>query len=436
MFPKGSPVFIHLRLKAHPMRTTRILIFLLLLTLGNAGQAQNTTRILFIGNSFTYGNNMPQMVKAFADSAHIPVSIAMHAPGGISVGDTAQGTQAHMNNPVLFSLIRSQKWDFAVIQDNQGRFVLDSAVFPNASKVVQGHLNIMDSVKANNSCAKIILFGGWAFKFGLPPYGNTGSEMIQRILRNYCVLNDTMKEVIAPIGEGWIKAISQLPAVNLWDADDAHPSYEGSYLTAAVIFSTIFNQPAKALNYTGPITPGTAYTLRCFGDTAVFSPAFHLKYNLGGVKQVAIQSSGGQMSVPGSYSTYTWYKDGVYTGNGSFLPVQGNGKYSVLLREADGCLVKSCDYTELFTGIAAQKASLSKLIVFPNPVQGRNLRVKSQGAIQSISLLDLAGRSVLEQGPDPGEETVVSLEMLQPGTYILVVKTTSGTVQKKISLCE
>jgi len=84
----------------------------------------------------------------------------MHAPGGISVGDTAQGTRAHINNPVLFALIRSQKWDFVVIQDNQRRFVQDSGVFSAKSKVVQGHLTIMDSVKANNDCAKIILFGG------------------------------------------------------------------------------------------------------------------------------------------------------------------------------------------------------------------------------------------------------------------------------------
>src|SRR4051812_35601053 len=88
-----------------------------------AGTAQDTTKILFIGNSFTYGNNMPQMVEDFATAANKPVLIAMHAPGGVSVGDIAQGTMAHMNNPVLFNLIRSKLWDYVVIQDNQGRFI-------------------------------------------------------------------------------------------------------------------------------------------------------------------------------------------------------------------------------------------------------------------------------------------------------------------------
>src|SRR4051812_32486983 len=124
------------------MKTPFHLFFLLLyFTIA----AQDSTRILFIGNSFTYYNNMPLIVKAFADSAALPVVTGMHAPGGVSVGDISQGSMAHMNNPVLYNLIRSKKWDFVVIQDNQGRFVRDSAQFPSSSLVVEGHLQIMDS---------------------------------------------------------------------------------------------------------------------------------------------------------------------------------------------------------------------------------------------------------------------------------------------------
>ncbi len=202
-------------------------------------KAQDTTKVLFIGNSFTYYNNMPQLFQDYATAANKPVYFAMHAPGGISVGDISQGTSAHMNNPVVYSLINSMKWDYVVIQDNQGRFILDSAQFPSSSLVIKGHLMLMDSIKANNSCAKVLWFGGWAMKNGYPPYGNTGPESIKRILCNYRVLNDTAKEIVSPIGEAWIKAITNIPATNLWDSDDTHPSLAGSYLTAAVVFHTI-----------------------------------------------------------------------------------------------------------------------------------------------------------------------------------------------------
>lgn len=394
--------------------------------------AADTTRVLFIGNSFTYFNNMPQMVKAFADSAHIQVLTGMHAPGGISVGDTAQGTMAHMNNPALFALIRSKKWDFVVIQDNQGRFILDSAVFPGKSKVVQGHLNIMDSVKANNSCAKIILFGGWAWKNGMPPYGNTGIESIDRILINYCVLNDTMKEVIAPIGEAWIKAVKYLPAVNLWDPDDAHPSYAGSYLTASVIFSTIFNLPAVSLNYDGTLGSPNASALRAFADSSVFGLNFHTRYNLGGIKKLNLNYSNGQLSVPGNYTAYAWYKNKVYAGNSPTLTLQGNGVYMALVKETDGCLIKTCEYSELTTGVPEE--NMAGLLIYPNPSSTGSVYISCDKEIKQVELLNIPGtreKVILEK--DAGG-IYLCTSGLRAGSYLLVITLKDQVIRKKVMI--
>lgn len=409
-------------------------LFVVFLVLGASFflPAQDTTKILFIGNSFTYYHSMPQIVKALADSAHLPVVWGMHAPGGVSVGDTVQGTWAHMNNPQLFQLIRSKKWDFAVIQDNQGRFVRDSAVFPGSSKVVQGHLNIMDSVKTNNSCAKIVLFAGWAFKYGSPPFGNTGIEMIERILTNYTVLNDTMKEVIAPIGEGWIRAINYLPAVNLWDPDDAHPSYAGSYLTASVIFSTIFNLPAKTLSYTGLMAPTDAYKLRAFGDSAVFNTATHTTYNLDGVKKVNPVYGGGQLSVPGSFSSCHWYKNGVFVGSGSPLSLLGNGNYKAEITENDGCIVKSCVFNFLTTGTIEE--ALPRVQVFPNPVSQGSFLVRSQEVPEQVLMFNSAGAAVPLDVTPSGRDVLVSRAHLPPGYYTLVLKTKRDVIRTKLIL--
>lgn len=380
---------------------------------------------------------MPQLVKTLADSAGMKVIVGMHAPGGISVGDTAQGTMAHMNNPVLFNLIRSQKWDFAVIQDNQGRFVLDSAQFPSKSKVVQGHLNIMDSVKANNHCAKIILFGGWGWKYGLPPYGNTGIETIKRILVNYRVLNDTMKEVIAPIGEAWIKAINYLPSVNLWDPDDAHPGLPGSFLTASVLFSTIFNLPAKNLNYTAGISSVNAYKLRCFADSAVFGLNFHSRYNLGGIKKITVQKNAGTLSVPGTYTRYAWYKNKVYVGNAATLTYSGVGDYVALLEEADGCLVKTCGMTENINTGVDQEGVFTGLHVYPNPSKtGTPLYLRTQTAWLKTELYDIKG--VRENiNIEAAEDGLIILSSgLNAGTYILVLYGKNEVVRKKIMICD
>lgn len=403
--------------------------------------AQDTTDILFVGNSFTYYNAMPQMVKSLADSAGVNAYVAVHAPGGISVGDIAQGNQAHMNNPVLFSLIRSRKWDIVVIQDNQGRFVRDSAQFPSTavSLVIEGHLRLMDSVKANNACAKVVLFGGWAFKNGMPPYGNTGIEMIRRILCNYRVLNDTLHEVISPIGEAWIKGVNYLPAVNLWDTDDAHPSYAGSYLTASVIFSTIFNLPAQVLNFNGNLPPGTAYALRAFGDTSVFDATFHQKYNLGGIKNMVPLANGNQLSLPGTFAAYAWWKDGVFYSNTAVITATADGTYSVLVTENDGCIVKTCPFNYSASAVGLPGLPPGEALgVYPNPVAGGACMVirDALGTMAPVELYDMAGMRQEIRVERLEKEVRISTARLAAGCYLLKLGGEKGYCHKVMVLAD
>lgn len=381
-------------------------------------RSADTTRVLFIGNSFTYFNNMPQMVKSFADSAGITMTFSMHAPGGVSVGDTAQGTLAHMNNPAVYTMIRSQKWDYVVIQDNQGRFVRDSAQFPGSSKVVEGHIKIRDSVVANNSCAKVVLFGGWGLKNGLPPYGNTGVEMIRRILTNYYVLNDTMKEVIAPIGEAWIKTINYLPGTDPWSPDQQHPSQEGSYLTAAVIFSSVFQTPVKNINYHAGIPSSVSNVLKAYSDTVLANPGMHTHYNLGGVQRITIQMNGSVLQVNGSYSSYAWYKNGVPMGSTSTLAISGNGTYSLTVVDASACTIKSCALTVLTTQLNEEAESKGTVSVYPNPSKGEDVFIRGEN-IQQLKLVDLTGKKLELFYSTLEKETKLHIGDLAPGCYYL-----------------
>ncbi len=361
------------------------------------------------------------MVKSFADSAGIAMTFSMHAPGGVSVGDTAQGTLAHMNNPAVYTMIRSQKWDYVVIQDNQGRFVRDSAQFPGASKVVEGHIKIRDSVLANNSCAKVVLFGGWGVKNGLPPYGNTGIEMIRRILTNYYVLNDTMNEVIAPIGEAWIKTINYLPGTDPWSPDQQHPSQEGSYLTAAVIFSSVFQMPVKNINYHAGIPSAVSNVLKAYSDTVLANPGLHTHYNLGGAERITIQMSGNVLQLNGTYSSYAWYRNGILLGNTPTVALSGNGTYSCFVVDATGCRIKSCTFKLLTTGINVVEGAESSLVVYPNPSCGGDIWVTGTG-LSGIEVFDVSGKKISPEVSEHGGKIQVNTSGLLPGYYYLKVK--------------
>ena len=46
-------------------------------------------------------------------------------------------------------------------------------------------------------------------------------------------------EAIAPVGDAYLKAAETKASINLLDTDHKHPSVEGSYLSALVLFQTI-----------------------------------------------------------------------------------------------------------------------------------------------------------------------------------------------------
>ena len=98
------------------MRQVTLLFCFLILSI----QATTQTKVLFIGNSFVASNDLPSIFDDLASAAGKNVMIGSHAPGGIFVADTRQGNQAHAHNPFVYDLIRSEQWDYVVIQDNQG----------------------------------------------------------------------------------------------------------------------------------------------------------------------------------------------------------------------------------------------------------------------------------------------------------------------------
>ena len=186
--------------------------------------ASDTTHVLFIGNSFVYTHNVPQLLKDMAAADGETLVFTMHAPGGISVGDVSQGNQAHMNNPLVFDLIRQGNWDYVVVQDNQGRFVGTYGSFPapTTSKVIEGHVKILDSIKLHNPCARTLWFAGWAFKDGYPGLG-TGEDCIKYHVakcHEQGVTTDELYEIfaIANIVGGTIVIPHTRRAAEYWEA--------------------------------------------------------------------------------------------------------------------------------------------------------------------------------------------------------------------------
>jgi hypothetical protein len=75
-----------------------------------AASPPQPARILFIGNSFTYVNDVPAIVAAFAESAGLPAPVCRAiVSGGFSLED-------HWDRGAAQKALAEETWDFVVLQ--------------------------------------------------------------------------------------------------------------------------------------------------------------------------------------------------------------------------------------------------------------------------------------------------------------------------------
>ena len=193
------------------------------------------TRVLFIGNSYTYYNSLPQMVEELAQAAGQDMEFRAFTRGGATLLELEL-------RPELRSLL-SEKWDYVVLQEHSTQ----------GFSAWNGELNVNDPIyflqgarliaqRVNK--AKIILYSTWARKNHpeFQPHLDYGYMLASR------EINATIAPAtIAPVGRAWA-AVRELPsAPELFVADGSHPTPAGSYLSACVLMRTIFSHPCTGL---------------------------------------------------------------------------------------------------------------------------------------------------------------------------------------------
>lgn len=224
-------------------------------------------RVLFLGNSYTAVNNLPDLVSKFAASTGDSVFTALSTPGGFTL-------QGHSNLQASLNLIQQPGWDFVVLQEQSQlpafpQSQVDVDMFPFAKK--------LDSlIHLSNPCAKVVFFRTWGRQNGdqancpnWPPVC-TYSGMDSLLALRYRQMADSNQALLCPVGEVWKKVRFTYPQVTLYQSDGSHPEIAGSYL-AAVSFYTIFFQKNPELGrFKSTLDSATASILRTTVRQVIF----------------------------------------------------------------------------------------------------------------------------------------------------------------------
>lgn len=225
--------------------------------------AQDSTRVLFIGNSITYFNDMPQTFKNIANSLGDETSVTMYAPGGT-------GFVNHVADPAVYNLFRQGNWDYIVLQPGSNESPGYSAPI---NETLERARTLIDSIYTYNPCADVLFYeisyGVWGnTPNNLATYNNTMSL----IKDNLEILADSTKSFFAPVGEGFRTKWNKNQTEMLWNSNgDIHPNAKGSYIAACTFYSTIFQKPSHGSPVISTLSAQNADSIQLLCDSIVLN---------------------------------------------------------------------------------------------------------------------------------------------------------------------
>lgn len=216
-------------------------LLLILLPLGGMAQTpQDSLRVLWVGNSFSYCNDLPGMVQKIASTQKVKLSCTRFLKGG-------ERFSGHLKNKKLLQgHCRRRLGLRRPAGAERGSRDADRTGGPRG--LSRGRT--LDSlVHAASPDARVIFYMTWGHKYGNRkpvaeyPLSNGYEGMQERLKTSYLEMAYDNGAWCAPVGMAWRTVRSERPDCILYRPDCYHPAVPGSYLAANVIFTTILQRP-------------------------------------------------------------------------------------------------------------------------------------------------------------------------------------------------
>ena len=233
----------------------------------------DSTSVLFIGNSFTYGHGspvrfyragtvtdlnsegiggVPALFKSFADQAGLDYDVFLETRGGT-------GLDFHLASKL--ELIGGRGWDAVVMH---GYSTLDADQPRNPAKLVATSAQMANALRQQNRDVAVFLMATWSRADQVYPEegawaGQPIDAMARDVRRAYDDAAGKAAATVIPVGEAWTRAIQTGVAdpnpydgidagkLDLWTYDHYHGSTYGYYLEALVVFGALTGRDPRSL---------------------------------------------------------------------------------------------------------------------------------------------------------------------------------------------
>lgn len=233
------------------------------------------TKILFIGNSFTYyptdlyseaNPGVVAITKELANNLGLDLEVDFVVKGAHTLKRFADASD-EKGKIVDEKLKASADYDFVILQEQS------TTPAESYNSFNQGVTALVKKINDTQNNAKVYLYSTWGFPAGVSDKGTFTSvstmEGLIRAAYEKCASENDLK--VCQVGKAFTYVYENYKDINLYWSDNKHQSFAGAYLSACVHLSTILSVDIRESSYYGILEESVAKTLQNVAHDIVFN---------------------------------------------------------------------------------------------------------------------------------------------------------------------
>ena len=249
----------------------------------------DSIKVLFVGNSLTYYNAMPQLLQQMLNEGEEKVKIEQSTFPGISLQThlnwmqtygEVNGLDRENGSIFLTKQIRNQSnWNYIILQQGSVGYLIPEYVEKSLEPTIREIVHIF-----HKKGTKFILFETWTPSLYYPqtycrpkntsdysakfeefcsPNIESETQEINLISESCKKIAESNQMILSKNGELFYYFKIKHPDLKLID-EEAHPTKAGAFLNACIFFEMVTNKKAKELEFLGDLDIKTSTKIKKF----------------------------------------------------------------------------------------------------------------------------------------------------------------------------
>ena len=211
------------------LRKILIVFFIGIYTQSSFAQVKkDTIRVLFVGNSFSYYYNLPEVVNemsAYSDKVYIDTRHSL--VGGSNLSQHLKGE----NGTETLNILAKEKFDYVVLNHHSLATIDEANTFFESSK------KMVELIRSKGAIPVFMMT--WAYK--------SNPLMLKKISAAYEDMCSKLGVDLIPCGKLHAEVRDKRPDLNMFDDDDKHPSKHATYLNGLTFFKYFTNEKTSKI---------------------------------------------------------------------------------------------------------------------------------------------------------------------------------------------